>query len=89
MTTEINIVSISCKAFVDCNDDSLSLNSVQKSIDHHVDGLFTIANKYIGHTNRIILTNTNYAEMAYAGSPEQAVLLARFLTRWLVLISLA
>ena len=76
MTTEINIVSISCKAFVDCNDDSLSLNSVQKSIDHHVDGLFTIANKYIGHTNRIILTNTNYAEMAYAGSPEQAVLLA-------------
>ena len=76
MTEEMNIISISCKVCVDCNGSSLPTDSEQIIFKNHVNALFNIANKHIGHTNRIVLTNANGAAIAYMGPPEHAMLVA-------------
>ncbi len=77
MAGELHIVSIYCKICVNCDDESLISDAEKMICKNHVNELFDIANKFIGNTNRIILTTDTGAAIAYAGLPTHAMLVAK------------
>lgn len=91
MTQDMNIIFISYKVCLDCIGQSLKADIEQTISEDQVSGnrdnancdsvisvsaLFNTTNKYIGHTNRIVLTNATGAVIAYMGLPKHAMLMA-------------
>ena len=77
MTEQLNIIYVFCDVSLDSADHSTKTDNEQKVCRNHIHHLFDIAYGYIGQTNRIILINANGAEIAYAGPPEDAMLMAK------------
>lgn len=76
MTDQVNIISICCDIFFDINNYSKKSDSDQIDFGSHINDLNSTAFKYIGQTNRIILTTRNGTTIAYMGSPDDAMLMA-------------
>ncbi len=77
MTERLNIISIFCHVFLDLAEHSKKTGTEQIVLKNHINALFNIAFKHIGQTNRIILVTDNGAAIAYSGSPEDAMLMAK------------
>lgn len=76
MTDQVNIISICCTVFFDSNERSKNSDVDQIDFKNYADDLISIAFKYIGQTNRIILIHRNGATIAHMGSPDDAMLMA-------------
>ncbi|MEO6118744.1 MAG: hypothetical protein ABIP37_06700 [Methylotenera sp.] len=75
MTDRLNIISICCNVFLDIIDHSKKPDE-QIVFRNHINDLISIAFKYIGQTDRIILNTGNGAAIAYMGPPEDAIFMA-------------
>lgn len=75
MTGRLNIISIFCNLSLDIISDSKKTD-IELIFKNHINSLFNVAYKYIGQTNRLILTTDNGAAIAYTGAPEDAMLIA-------------
>ncbi len=77
MTEQLNIISICCNVSLPSMNDASRTISEQIIFKNHISHVFNLAFKYIGQTNRMILITDNGAEIAYTGTPEDAMLIAR------------
>lgn len=87
MTDQVNIISICCTVFFDTNEHSKKSDSDQIDFRSHINDLISIAFKYIGQTNRIILIHRNGAAIAYMGSPDDAMLLAMDIRNQILIVN--
>ncbi|HYN53892.1 MAG TPA: adenylate/guanylate cyclase domain-containing protein [Methylotenera sp.] len=76
MTNQVNIISICCNVFLDVIDHSKKPDSEQIVSRNHMNDLISIAFKYIGKTDRIMLNTGDGAAIVYMGSPEDAMFMA-------------
>ena len=87
MTDQVNIISICCTVFFDINEHSKKSDSDQIGFKNHADDIISIAFKYIGQSNRIILIHRNGAAIAYMGSSDDAMLMAMDIRNQILIVN--
>ena len=87
MTDQVNIISICCTVFFDINEHSKKSGSDQIGFKNNADNIISIAFKYIGQSNRIILIHRNGAAIAYMGSPDDAMLMAMDIRNQILIVN--